>query len=126
MGPENDEAMPLPNQFFAAVSGVLYGRTFMASTTSLMCLGPEETQAEDVIFVAMGADVPFVLCPQEDGNFKLVENAMFMASWMVSFLEARQIRPCKKYRLFEQDEFLKSVSKGRQPPRSQCCLRYHN
>jgi hypothetical protein len=72
MGPENDEVMPLPNQFFVAVSGVLYGRTFMASTISLMCLGPEETQAEDVIFVAMGADVPFVLCPQEDGNFKLV------------------------------------------------------
>ena len=72
MGPENDETMPSPNQFFAAISRVLYGRTFMASTTGLMCLGPEETQAEDVIFVAMGADVPFVLRPQEDGNFKFV------------------------------------------------------
>ena len=64
--------MPSPTQFFAAISRVLYGRTFMASTTGLMCLGPEETQAEDVIFVAMGADVPFVLRPQEDGNFKFV------------------------------------------------------
>ena len=72
MGPENDETMPSPNQFFAAVSGVLYGRTFMVSITGLMCLGPEETQAEDVIFVAMGADIPFVLHLQEDGNFKFV------------------------------------------------------
>jgi hypothetical protein len=64
--------MPSPNQFFAAVSRVLYGRAFMASTTGLICLGLEETQAEDVIFVAVGADVPFALRPQEDGNFKFV------------------------------------------------------
>jgi hypothetical protein len=44
----------------------------MVSITGLMCLRPEEMQAKDVIFVAMGADVPFVLCPQEDGDFKLV------------------------------------------------------
>ena len=73
MGPENDETTPSPNQFFAAVSGVLYGRTFIASTTGLIYLGPEETQANDVIFVAMGADILFALHPQEDGNFKFVE-----------------------------------------------------
>jgi len=85
----------------------------MVSITGLMCLRPEETQAKDVIFVAMGADVPFILRLQEDGNFKLLENAIFMASWMGSFLGVRQIRQCKKPRLFEQDEFLKSISKGR-------------
>ena len=72
MGPENDETMLSPNQFFAAVSGVLCGRTFMVSITGLMCLGPDETQAEDVIFVTMGADIPFVLRLEQDGNFKFV------------------------------------------------------
>ena len=43
------------------------------SATGLICLGPEETQANDVIFVAVGADVLFILHPQEDSNFKSVE-----------------------------------------------------
>src|SRR4051812_22411704 len=46
----------------------------------------------------------------------MLENAMFMASWMGRFLEARQIRSSKKSRLFEQDEFHTSIPKWRPPP----------
>ena len=72
MGPENDEMMPSASQYFAAVSRVLLGRTFMASATGLMCLGPSETQPNDAIFVVLGSDVPFILRPIENGDFTFV------------------------------------------------------
>ena len=54
--------------------GPARGRVFITSTTGYLGLAPCNTREGDVIFVVMGADVPFILRHYEDG-YELIGEA---------------------------------------------------
>lgn len=52
------------------LTDILYGRTFAATSLWHFCLVPSDTVVGDVVFVATGAETPWILRPVEQGRYR--------------------------------------------------------
>jgi hypothetical protein len=51
---------------------VLFDRVFVATSLRHFCLAREDAQPGDVVFVAMGAETPYLLRPRGSGKYQLI------------------------------------------------------
>ncbi|KAL5326330.1 hypothetical protein ACEPPN_007468 [Leptodophora sp. 'Broadleaf-Isolate-01'] len=58
--------------FQAVIPDVLSDRVFAATSSLHFCLVREDAQPGDVVFVAMGAETPYLLRPRDSGKYQFV------------------------------------------------------
>lgn len=61
-------------QFQSVIQDVLSNRVFAATSLLHFCLVREDAQPGDVVFVAIGAETPYLLRPEASGKYQFVGN----------------------------------------------------